>query len=318
MEPALKVPLDDRGKRSTSLRGDLIKAFKANNTEKASGVQTTSPLNIPTYMMNFPITVDNDIRNNALMKDNKPYDYNKAFKQFMGLYNLIAKEALVFILPSEEQLQDLPFVANIGCYLPHLKTDTIIVSNFKSPPRKGEDKVGGKFFESLGYVIDKPTTHWEGEADLKWIKDNLYIGGYGIRTDKQTYGWMANKFDMNIISIEMTDKKLYHFDCQFFPITSEKALVATAAFKPEDLKKIEKHLEIINVPKEFMYDGWTNCVRLRNKILCGKTNKKSDSASDALFEKHGYETIGVDLNEFVKSGADLSCMVMHFNYAGRD
>lgn len=311
-----KIALDDRGKRSVSLRDGLKKAF-GTEVKGSKNVQTPSALGIPTYLMNFPFTVDNSVQNNALMKDNKPYNYKKAFEQFMGLYNEIAKEALVFLLPSEEQLQDLPFVANIGCYIPSIKPDTIIVSNYKSPPRKGEDRIGKKFFDSMGYTVHQPPTYWEGEADLKYIKDNLFIGGYGIRTDLKSYHWMTDKFGMNIITIKMDDPKLYHFDCQFFPIASDKALVATKAFRPEDLKKIEKHMEIIPVPKEFMYDGWTNCVRLRNKVFCGKTNSKSDAASDAIFEKCGLEPIGVNLDEFVKSGADLSCMIMHLNYEGR-
>lgn len=317
MEIHQKVPLDDRGKRSTSLRVEITKAFHPKDEKNASHVQTPSSLGIPTFLMNFPFTVDNRAKNNALMKDEKSYDYGKAFKQFMGLYNLIAKEALVFLLPSEEQLQDLPFVANIGCYIPNLKPDTIIVSNFKSQPRKGEDLIGKKFFDSMGYVVHQPKTYWEGEADLKYIKDNLFFGGYGIRTDIKSYHWMADKFDMDIIPIRMTDQKLYHFDCQFFPMSSDKALVATSVFKPEDLKKIEKHMEIISVPKEFIYDGWTNSLVLGDKILCGKYNKRSDAASDAIFEKEGFEPVGVDLNEFAKSGADLSCMICHLNYHNR-
>lgn len=318
-----KVPLDDRGKRSISLRNDLKKAF-GTDVKGSKNVQTPSALEIPSFLMNFPFTIDNEAQNNPIMKHaKKPYDYKKVFNQFMGLYNTIAKESLVFLLPSEEQLQDLPFVANIGCYIPHIKPDTIIVSNFKSQPRKGEDKIGKKFFESMGYIVDRPSTYWEGEADLKYIKGNLWIGGCGIRTDIKSYRWMANKFDMDIIPIKMTDQKLYHFDCQFFPLSSDKALVATSILSPEDIKKIEKHIEVISVPKDCIYDGWTNCVKLGNKILCGKSknfeksdkeNEESDKARSALFYKEGYKPVEINLHEFIKSGADLSCMCMHLNY----
>ena len=42
---------------------------------------------------------------------------------------------------------------------------------------------------------------WEGEADLKYLKDNVYIGGYEIRSEIETYQWMEQNFDMNILKL---------------------------------------------------------------------------------------------------------------------
>ena len=129
---------------------------------------------------------------------------------------------------------------------------------------------------------------------------------------------MSDKFDMEIITAKMDDQKLYHFDCQFFPLGPDKALVSTSAFRLEDLKKVEKHVEIVEVPKEFKYDGWTNSILIGNKVFCGDIdNKASIKAHDSILEKEGFETIGVDLNEFAKSGGDLSCLCMHLSYGNR-
>ncbi len=332
-EPAYVTDrLDDRGKRSLSLRDSLEKAFKPEKKEGkkeiGSNKKTPSSLETPSFLMNYPLTVDNKVKNNVLMnKNNKPYNYDKAFKQWEDLYRLIVAEgSVVYVLPSEyPPLQDLPFVANLGCYLPHLNPDTIIISNFKSQPRKGEDDVGIKFFKMNNYAVHQPPTFWEGEADLKWVKNDLFIGGYGIRTDQKSYDWMMNKFKMDVVTVKMNDERLYHFDCQFFPLSFDKALVSTSAFKPEDLKKIEKHMEIVEVPKEFKYEGWTNSLRLGNKIFWDKSpnpsnpsiNEASVKAHDALIEKLGYEPANVVLNEFAKSGGDLSCLCMHLNFHGR-
>lgn len=315
MEPHL---LDDRGKRSASLRNHLEKATK---NEIGSHKKTPSSLDTPSFLMNYPLTIDNDKINNALMKKNQgSYNYKKAFKQWEDLYRIIVAEgAVVYVLPSEHPpLQDLPFVANLGIYLPHLKPDTIIISNFKSQPRKGEDDVGIKFFKMNNYAVHQPSTTWEGEADLKWITKNLYVGGYGIRTDEKSFDWMMNKFDMEIIKCKMSDEKLYHFDCQFFPITDKLALVSTSAFQSSDLKKIENRMNVINVPKEFKYDGWTNSVRIGNKILCGHLpDPKSTETHGAILRKSGYTPIDIQLSEFAKSGGDLSCLVMHLNVKNR-
>lgn len=282
--------------------------------------KTPSELKIPAYLMNFPFTVDNSNQNNALMKDKKEYNYDRAFLQFLQLYSLLVGESsLVYLLPSEKELQDLPYVANIGCYLPHLKKPTIVVSNFKSPPRKGEANVGIKFFESMRYEVYRPSTFWEGEADLKYLYANVYIAGYGIRSEDKTYKWMAEKFKMKIIPVEMTDEKLYHFDCLFFPLEDEKALVAVSALDKEDLKLIEKVVDVIEVPKKYIYDGWTNAIRIDKKVLYHiPVTEDSRTAIDNILIKAGYEPVGVNIGEFDKSGASLSCLIMHLNYNGRN
>ena len=56
------------------------------------------------------------------------------------------------------------------------------------------DKVKKKlvyhFFELMDYQVHMCPFKWEGEADLKYLYDNVYIGGYGIRSDIQAYEWM--------------------------------------------------------------------------------------------------------------------------------
>lgn len=277
--------------------------------------ETPAEIKYPTFLMNFPFTVDNEVANNALMGDDEDYNYGIAFKQFMDLYTtIVGTGSLVYLLPSEKDLQDLPYVANLGCYLPHLETPTVIIANFKSAPRKGEESVGIKFLKSMKYKTLQCPNYWEGEADLKWLRDNIYIAGYGIRSDLKSYVWMKDTFDMKVVPIEMKDKKLYHFDCMFFPLTEDKALVSASIITDKEIKRLEKYLEIVEVPKQYIYDGWTNLVRIKEKIFYNMPpTNHSWKALDKLIEKLGFEPVGIDLDEFDKSGADLSCMVMALN-----
>lgn len=283
-------------------------------------LKTPSELKTPSFLLNFPFTVDNHTLNNPLMhKDQGKYDYPRAFRQFMGLYSELVREgALVYLLPSEKDLQDLPYTANLGCYLPHLDTPTILVSNFKSEPRRGEEEVGIKFFLSMRYRAHLSPYFWEGEADLKYIRDNLYVGGHGIRSDIRSYHWFEERFKMKILFVKMTNEKLYHLDCMFFPISNDKALAATSIIDTEDIKQLEKHMDLIEVPKEFIYDGWTNLIRIKDKIFYTvPETAQSRRALDNLINQLGYDTVPLNLGEFDKSGADLSCLVMHLNFVGR-
>jgi N-dimethylarginine dimethylaminohydrolase len=169
----------------------------------------------------------------------------------------------------------------------------------------------------MGYNLIKPVTTFEGEADLKWLRDNIYVGGYGIRTDIRTHYWLEDVTGAEITKIEMNDGGLYHFDCMFLPLTHEKALVATQAIKPDDLRKLEKLVEIIPVPVSYLYFAWTNCLVFGKEVLYGPATPELGNAFGDYISKYGYEPIIVELTEFEKSGAALSCACMHLNYKAR-
>ena len=293
--------------------------------------ETPSQLHLQSYVMNFPFSLSTSDPNNIWMQElsdeelqiNRP----KAYKQFMDLYNFMSGQSLVYLLPSEGNFQDQVYVANLGLYLPHIKDENhILLSNFTSDPRKGEELVGQKFFNQMGYQTHVSPYKWEGEADIKYLYDNVYIGGYGIRSNIKTYEWMEENFDMNIIKVAMTDEYLYHLDCSIFALNNDQTLIATELFDDEELRAIERHTEIIPIDTEDALGGMTNSVRMGNMILCASNiseMKKTHEYYEA--EKHkieslekicsdaGMEPVIFNLSEYMKSGALLSCMVIHLN-----
>jgi N-dimethylarginine dimethylaminohydrolase len=137
---------------------------------------------------------------------------------------------------------------------------------------------------------------------------------------------MEKEFDMNIIKLAMTDEYLYHLDCSIFPLNGDQTLVSTELFDPQELREIEKYTEIIDVDVDDALCGMTNSVRMGNMILCASNiseMKKTDEYYE--MEKHkinslekicsdaGMEPVLFNLSEYMKSGAMLSCMVMHLN-----
>ena len=276
-------------------------------------IKTPSQLNIPSLLVNFPFTVSNRDPNNVYMgSDDNPYNMDRAFKQFMGLYKELSRKALLYVLPSELDLQDLPYVANIGCYLPHIKDPTILISNFKSAPRVGEELIAWNFFRMMRYNVLKCPYWFEGEADLKYLKDNIYISCHGMRTSELAHQWMRDNFNMNVISMQLIDPKLYHLDCSLFVVSPTQVVATTSVLNKEDLIELEKHAEVISVPDKFIYNSWTNCVKIGNKVYHGSDN--SNREIERFYGALDLELVSVELDEFDKSGADLSCLVMHLNY----
>lgn len=268
---------------------------------------TPNQLQYPALLLNFPATVDTRVLNNPWMTGTK-FDLERAYAQWIALYKLLSQQAIVYLMPSySSDYQDLPYVANVGCYLPHC--DKMLVSNFKSEPRQGEEFLAWNFLHTLGYKVFRPRFNWEGEADLKRLEGNRYFGGYGIRTDFEALVWMQQEFAMDIICIPMSDPKLYHMDCLIFPIPNGNIL----AIKDTIPRLWHKMYNIITVPDEFKYDAWTNSLVLGKNWFYYLTTENPDSHEqlEKVIRSQGYNPVYVDISEFEKSGAALSCLIMH-------
>ncbi len=301
--------------------------------------QTVSPwlnptqLGRPAFLMNFPFSYATGFANNPWMEDMKggkrQPDFVRAAVQFLAVYQNIGAEGLVYLLPTPRgaDLQDLLYTANLGIVLEHLPDkNTVVISNFMSAPRCGETPVGVKFFQDMGYDVHVAPSKFEGEAELKHLYDNVYVGGYGIRSERETYDWMEKKFDMRIIKIRETEPYLYHLDCSIFPITKENTLVGTELFTKKELAELGKFTNIIPVTVDECFSGICNCLRLPNQVMNSshihdlkagtedyrfelqKNRKLEDIAANLALEISYF-----NLSEFHKSGALLSCMVMHLN-----
>ncbi len=298
-----------------------------------SKIVTPTQLTKPAFLLSVPFCYSTEVANNAWMDDmsdeeRKP-DFKKAMRQFLELYHFIASEALVYLLPSPGncELQDLVFTANLGCVLEHLPgRDTVIISNFTSKPRLLEAKVGEAFFSSLGYKAVRPPHKFEGEAELKHLYDNVYVGGYGIRSQFETYEWMEENFEMTVIKLEEVEPYLYHLDCTIFPLTRDDTLVCTEMYAEEEIAELEKHTNIIDVSVDDCFSGICNSVRLSNTIMnsshindlkAGTKEYADEIAKNRRLQdiavEHGFEVNFFNLTEYMKGGALLSCMVMHLN-----
>lgn len=306
---------------------------------------------MPSFMMVMPThsNSDENNRNNSWCdqshsEEETTIDGESAFGQWTDLYMFLNQNALVTIMPSpanKEGLADHVYAANSGILI----GDTYVVSNFTSEPRTPETPVIEQFMKTMGCNVVVCPFKFEGEADMKYVgklngKDT-YFAGYGIRSTKEAYEWMMKEFDINIIPIKMTDERCYHFDCLFFQLTCSSNLSSTKAnvmccteiISNEDKEKIKKYCNIIHVPEKLADYGVTNCVRCGSYILCASDfndldpeidgevyyteRDKNQFLEDAISE-FGMEPVFVNLSEFAKAGAMLSCNICHLNHFSYD
>ena len=295
-------------------------------------------LDKPAYLLNVPFSLAADVANNIWMTEikdeDRKVDIKKAINQFLQLYHFMASDSVVYLLPTPKipGLQDLVYCANLGIVLEHTPDrNTVALSNFSTEVRTPEKEVGEKFFQTMGYDVTSPPYHFEGEAELKHLYDNVYIGGYGIRSDKKAYEWMTKEFDMRIITVEETEPYLYHLDCTIFPLTREDTLVCTEMYTNEEIRQIEAVTNIVDVTVDECFSGICNSVRLGNSLLNASNihemkyndeyyeeEKQKNRKLEDIATRFAFEVSFFNLSEFLKSGALLSCMVMHLNRKSYD
>ena len=199
----------------------------------------------------------------------------RAMSQFQSLYKHIAQHAIVYLLPSTPGFQDQPYVSNLGAVLPHCEEDTVLISRFRSAPRIGEERTGADFFKLMNFTVERPpetfeaeSVYFEGEADLKHIRGNVYIGAHGMRTSRNALAWASERFDMEIVPFRVTNPYLYHLDCCVLRIDEEAVLLCTTIADRTCIQAIERHCEIIDVSLEEARAGITNCLVLAGEVLC--------------------------------------------------
>lgn len=292
-----------------------------------------SRLAMPAFLLNCPFSYSTVAANNAWMQElsseARTVDRRKALRQWLEVYHFLSGEALVYVLPTPVgvALQDLTFTANVAMIPEHLpERDAVIISNFTSEPRIGEAAVAKDFFESMGYRTYVAPYKFEGDAEIKHLHDNVYVGGFGIRSEAAAYRWMEDTFGMKVIKMKETDEYLYHLDCTIFPLTREDTLVCTKAYKRAELSVLEKHTNVHDVSVDMALSGICNSVRLNNTVMNSshihelKVNSEDYKAElvknrrlEDICVEMGLEVSYFNLSEFHKGGALLSCLVMHLN-----
>ena len=261
------------------------------------------------------------IPNNVWMKQEK-VDVERALRQYSRIKNVLtALGKTVLEIPPVQGAQDQTYVANIGIAL----DPYIVIAYYKAPGRAIEVAPAERFFKQLGYQGIQPPYHFEGEADLKKLRDGVYFGGWGQFTEPKALDWIEEQTGIEIVRLHEVSDELYHLDCSIFVIDEENVLVTQPGLDKQSIKTVERYANVIMTPsgtKGINSTGITNGVKIPEKkvFLSGTFMPEMPSYRKAMewvlktFDQFGYTVILLDTDEADKSGADLSCMVMHLDF----
>jgi N-dimethylarginine dimethylaminohydrolase len=284
----------------------------------------------PEFLLCAPHYLSNQQPNNPLMEELRRHfpliDRATALAQFRSIYRFVCEYSLVHVLPSVDGLQDQVYVSNLGITMCDEGDRTIVLANFKSQPRRGEELIGRRYFHELGIRTELAPVYFEGEADLKAVDSTRYVGAYGMRTCREALRWIGRRFDVEVLECELTNPYLYHLDCVLFLLSETEALVATDEVDARTLRQLEKLVDVVHVPTKAALAGTTNCVKLAGHLLCDDNRRlfanlpelyECEQAKlqflNKLCERRQLVLTPFEMTEFAKSGAAMSCLFMRLS-----
>lgn len=242
---------------------------------------------------------------NPWMSVKRQADKPKAQAQWKKYYDLLVKLGTqVELLEPVEGLPDMVFTANAGLVFKKI----FIGSNFRFKQRRGEETCYDTWFRRRGYdvrSINQPF-YFEGEGDALFMNGELYTG-YHFRSDVEAHDEVSGHLRRTYYALELADKRFYHLDTCFAPLSDTCALAFLPAFETyAQLVLIENIPDIIKVPEKEALNFACNAVVIGKDVVlpenCPQTMKE--------LEARGFTPHPLDFSEFMKSGGAAKCLVL--------
>jgi len=239
-------------------------------------------------------------------------DKSKAQAQWEKLYEVYQRfDVDIEVLDPIEGLPDLVFPGDaVFLYQGHA-----VGSNMRFKQRAPEVAPRLKLFAGKGY-----TTHtlpegikFEGNAEAVRWNGNLF-GGYGVRSDQEVYPLLAEMLDIEIVPLKIK-APYFHLDVALTPLDKKTIAYAPDAFDREDRQKIEAHVpRTIQVSKEEAMHLAVNSITIDDTVVLSTTKAPKFEAD---LKELGFNTIALDMSEFLKSGGGVKCLTLE-EYNGKN
>jgi len=231
-----------------------------------------------------------------------------AKKQWQNLYDVISEKADVVVMDPQPELPDMVFTANAGV----VYGDKAIASHFMPMERRPEEAHFKKWFRDNGFeLLDlDEKIGFEGAGDCLLDRGGNWLWtGHGFRTEIEAHDVIKNFFDVDLVSIRLTDSRFYHIDTCFCPLTGGYLMYHPPAFDFESRIAIESR---VSADKRIVVDTRDAGNFACNAVNVGDTvivNTASERLKKKLGKK-GFNVREVPLSEFLKAGGSAKCLTL--------
>lgn len=245
---------------------------------------------------------------NPWMRLSNQVDHKRAVCQWHELMRVFEQDLGVVLerMTPVAGLPDLVFTANAGIVVGR----TAVVSHFRYPERQREEAHFEDWFREQGYKVMtvEQGVVFEGAGDLLGFPD-FWFGGYRQRSDIRAFPKLSERFHREIIPLELVDNRFYHLDTCLCPLTGGELLYFPSAFDSYGQVAITERIpneRRLLVPEDEASKFACNAVCIGKHVVL----PVGCPVTERLLQEHGYQTLAVPLDEFMKSGGSAKCLTL--------
>ena len=130
------------------------------------------------------------------------------------------------------------------------------------------------------------------------------------RSDATAHQWVGERFGVRVLPLELVNPRFYHLDTCFCPLAPGEALYFPDAFDEYGRRVLETHVPklIPVIAEEAQRFG---C----NAVVVGRTVIHNSRCPElhASLTGAGYESVEVELDEFLKAGGSAKCLTLRLD-----
>jgi N-dimethylarginine dimethylaminohydrolase len=209
---------------------------------------------------------------------------NVAKRQWEDLRDAIAEVAEVVTIDPQPELPDMVFTANAGA----VYGNKAIASHFMPHERRPEEAHFKTWFRDNGFellALDEKIG-FEGAGDCLHDRRGPWLWtGYGFRTEIEAHEEIRNFFDLEVVSIRLTDERLMAIETRIPP--HKRIIVDT--------------IDAGNFA--------CNAVNIGDRVFL---HRASDPLKARLMLA-GFKVREIELTEFLKAGGSAKCLTLKLN-----
>ncbi len=241
---------------------------------------------------------------------------DRALTQWTQLYQVLQKYVQVDLVEPQPGWPDMVFTANAGLIL----GNTVVLSRFFHPERQGEEPHFHKWFADQGYKVHllPDSLPFEGAGDALIDRSGGWLwAGYGFRSELDSHPYLAAWLDVEVLSLRLVDRRFYHLDTCFCPLTDGYLLYYPPAFDTYSNRLIELRVppeKRIVVSEADAVNFACNTVNIDKIVVM---NKVSEGLHKLLADR-GFTVVETPLTEFLKAGGAAKCLTLKLTEPHRE
>jgi N-dimethylarginine dimethylaminohydrolase len=257
-----------------------------------------------TYLMCPPEYFTVEYAINPWMNPDVPSDTVRALRQWQQLRAAFVRLGhTVRAIDPQPGLPDMVFAANGATVI----GGKVLGARFRYPQRAAEAQAYLDWFTRAGYpTVRSPRSVNEGEGDIVFAGRAILLG-HGFRSDPAVAGELEALFGLPVLSVRLVDPRFYHLDTALCVLDADTAAYYPAAFDDAGKAVLTSHFaELIEAKDEDAEVLGLNAISDGRHVVL----PEQATGLAAQLAGRGFEPVGVDLSEFLKSGGGPKCCTL--------